>query len=135
MRSNSNSGSIEAAITSGPGKRRYRSKLERRKIVEETFVPGASVAVIARSHGVNANQVFNWRKMYHDGRLDVQPATTQFVPARIIDSSHIEQQRIGAKPPDVYSGAIDIEIGEVRVRITGSADPGCIRAALEQLRR
>lgn len=135
MRSNSNSGSIEAAITSGPDKRRYRSKLERRKIVEETFVPGASVAVIARSHGVNANQVFNWRKMYHDGRLDVQPATTQFVPARIIDSSHIEQQRIGAKPPDVYSGAIDIEIGEVRVRITGSADPGCIRAALEQLRR
>jgi transposase len=135
MRSNANSGSVEAAIASGPAKRQYRSKLERRKIVEETFVPGASVAVIARSHGVNANQVFNWRKMYHDGRLDVQPAATQFLPARIINSSHVEPQRTGTKPPGVYAGVIDIEIGDVRVRITGSADPGCIHAALEQLRR
>jgi transposase len=132
MKSNSNSGSVEA---SGPAKRRYRSKLERRKIVEETLVPGASVALIARSHGVNANQVFNWRRMYHDGRLDVQPSATQFLPARIIESSQFEQQRTGTKPSGVYSGAIDIEIGEVRVRVTGSADPGCIRAALEQLRR
>ena len=90
--------------------------------------------MIARSHGVNANQVFNWRKMYHDGRLDVQPSATRFLPARIIGSSHIEQQRTGTKPPGVYSGAIEIEIGDVRVRITGSADPGCIRAAIEQLR-
>jgi hypothetical protein len=31
--------------------------------------PGApSVAVVARTHGVNANQVFNWRKLYHAGR-------------------------------------------------------------------
>jgi transposase len=135
MRSNSNSESVEAAIASARAKRRYRSKLERRKIVEETFVPGASVAVIARSHGVNANQVFNWRKMYHDGRLDVQPSATQFLPARIIESSHVGPERTGIKPSDVYAGAIDIEIGDVRVRIAGSADPGCIRAALEHLRR
>ena len=135
MRSNSNSGSIEAAIALGRAKRRYRSKLERRRIVEETFVPGASVAVIARSHGVNANQVFNWRKMYHDGRLDVQSSATQFLPARIIDSGHVERHSTGTTPPGAYSGAIDIEIGDVRVRITGSADPGCIRAALEHLRR
>jgi len=28
----------------------------------EAFRPGASVADIARRHGLNANQVFNWRK-------------------------------------------------------------------------
>jgi transposase len=135
MRSKSNSGSVEAAVASARAKRRYRSKLERRRIVEETFLPGVSVAVIARSHGVNANQVFNWRKMYNDGRLDVQPAATQFLPARLIDSSHVERQSTGTTPPGAYSGAIDIEIGDVRVRITGSADPGCIRAALEHLHR
>jgi transposase len=32
------------------------------RIVEETFVPGASVAVVARRNNVNANQVFDWRK-------------------------------------------------------------------------
>ena len=38
------------------GKRRMRSKRERRQVVEETMRPGApSVAVIARAHGVNAN--------------------------------------------------------------------------------
>ena len=39
-------------------KRRYRSVEERRRIVEETLVPGTSVAIVARAHGVNANQVF-----------------------------------------------------------------------------
>jgi transposase len=44
-------------------KRIYRSKQERRRIAEESLEAGASVAVVARSHGVNANQVFQWRKL------------------------------------------------------------------------
>lgn len=133
MRSNPNPTSASSVISPEAAKRRMRSKLERRRIVEETLVPGASVAVIARSHGVNANQVFNWRKLYRGGRLEVQPSGTQFLPARIIDSSHIEQRRTEAHSE--YSGVIDIELGGVRVRITGSADPSCIRAALEHLHR
>ena len=38
-------------------------------IVEETLQPGASVAQIARNHGVNTNQVFLWRKSYRKGLL------------------------------------------------------------------
>jgi Transposase len=37
------------------------SVAERRRIVEEILAPGASVARVARAHGVNANQVFGWR--------------------------------------------------------------------------
>jgi transposase len=46
-----------------PGKRSRRSwsRDEKRRIVEEASHPGASVADIARRHGLNANQVFNWR--------------------------------------------------------------------------
>src|SRR5438105_14704501 len=51
--------------------RRFRSKQERRQIVEETLRPGASVSRVARAHDVNANQVFKWRKLYREGRLDV----------------------------------------------------------------
>jgi transposase len=36
--------------------------VEKRRIIEEAFRPGASVADVARSHGLNANQVFNWRR-------------------------------------------------------------------------
>ena len=50
-------------------KRRYRTIAERRSIAEETLAPGASVSKIARAHGVNANQLFGWRKMYHEGLL------------------------------------------------------------------
>ncbi len=47
----------------------------KRAIVEETLRPGASVAQIARKHGINANQVFLWRKTYREGLLpDAKPA-------------------------------------------------------------
>jgi transposase len=36
---------------------------EKRRIVEEAFRPGTSVADVARRHGLNSNQVFNWRKL------------------------------------------------------------------------
>jgi transposase len=41
----------------------------RRRIVEETLGAGASVARVALKHEVNANQVFQWRRLYRDGKL------------------------------------------------------------------
>jgi len=49
----------------GAGARRRRSAMERRRVVEETFEAGASVARVALKHGVNANQVFQWRRSGH----------------------------------------------------------------------
>src|ERR1700693_5574170 len=46
----------------GRRSRRSWSDEEKRRIVAEAVLPGASVADIARRHGVNANLVFNWRK-------------------------------------------------------------------------
>src|SRR4051794_37239685 len=51
--------------SSAPAPRRSRrswSDDEKRRIVAEALVPGASVAEIARRHGANANLVFNWRR-------------------------------------------------------------------------
>jgi transposase len=47
----------------GSLRRRRRSAEERRLIVEEALEPGASVARVARKHGVNANQVFGWKRL------------------------------------------------------------------------
>ena len=49
--------------------RQRRSIAEKRGIVEETLVEGAAVARVARAHGINANQVFGWRRLYQAGRL------------------------------------------------------------------
>ena len=42
---------------------------EKRRIVELTFAPGASVARVAQAEGVNSHQVFQWRQSYRQGGL------------------------------------------------------------------
>ena len=54
--------------------RRMRTLAEKRGIVEETLQPGALVAVVARRHEVNANQVFGWRRLYQQGLLEPDAA-------------------------------------------------------------
>ena len=49
--------------------RRFRSIAEKRRIVELTLQPDASVSVVARAQGVNANQVFAWRRAFRSGEL------------------------------------------------------------------
>ena len=48
----------------GAGIRIRRTIAEKRRIVELTLEPGASVARVAQAEGVNANQVFAWRRSY-----------------------------------------------------------------------
>jgi transposase len=116
------------------GTRRFRSKQERRAIVEETLKPGASVALVARAHDVNANQIFKWRRQYRDGHLEM--ATSALLPVKICDTlprvapTQMPRQR-KARP----TGIIDIDLGHARVRIEGAADPDCVQAALERLIR
>src|ERR1700757_2951230 len=66
--------------------RQRRSIAEKRRIVEETLVSGASVAKVARAHGVNANQVFGWRRLYLAGRLGEQKPGIKLLPVRVSES-------------------------------------------------
>ena len=113
----------------GPAQRRHRSTQERRQIAEESLQGGASVAVLARRNGVNANQVFHWRKLLREGRLDVKPSPAQLMPVRIAEVVGDDG------PARSYSGVIHVEIGRVRVRVEGSADPESLRVVLENLGR
>jgi hypothetical protein len=52
--------SAEKLVALKSGKTRvFRSRQQRREIVEETLKPGVSVSLIARAHAVNANQVYD----------------------------------------------------------------------------
>jgi transposase len=64
------------------GTYRHHPLALKRSIVEETLQPGASVARIARQHGINANQVFLWRKAYREGLLPEPKPTLLPVPSR-----------------------------------------------------
>jgi transposase len=116
------------------GTREFRSKEERRRIVEESLKPGASVALVARANGVNANQVFKWRTQYRNGGLDID-SPTALVPVTISDAIQSIQPATRRKSKAKKFGIIDIDLGHARVRIEGAADPECVRAALEGLAR
>ena len=51
-------------------RRRTRSHDERKRIVVEALAPGASVAAVARRHGLNANLVFKWIWRSREGWRD-----------------------------------------------------------------
>jgi transposase len=119
----------------GAGPRRRRSAVERRRVVEETLEAGASVARVALKYGVNANQVFQWRRLYRDGKLGVPPeGAMKLLPVGVADDEELAKPG----PTEVASsrlGAIHIELpGEVRISLEGSLDPAVVRAVLMSLR-
>jgi len=105
------------------------------------LVKGASVARIARAHGINANQVFGWRKLYLAGRLGGASRAIKLLPVHVSESSPSLATRTSREcsPSADFSkctpGTIHIELGQAQVRIEGSADPGLLRVLLECLRR
>ena len=114
-------------------KQRRRTIKERRDIVEETLVPGALVARVARRHDVNANQVFYWRKLYRKGRLGIRMATP-LLPVKV----KTEQPMKAWKKDDgamLSSGTMEIELLRGTVHIAGSVDVTALRAVLECLAR
>jgi hypothetical protein len=74
--------------------------------------------------------VFHWRKLYREGRLDVEPAAAQLVPVRIAEVVSGEQQ-----PAKLYAGVIVVELGKARIRIEGSVDADNLRLILERVGR
>jgi transposase-like protein len=58
---------------------------EKLRIVEETRARGASVAMLARRHNVNPNQVFAWRQLYRRGLLNPRAAKSdaKMLPVKV----------------------------------------------------
>ena len=120
----------QGAPASPPKKQRHRTIKERRDIVEETLVPGASVARVARRHEVNANQVFYWRKLYGEGRLGINIATP-LLPVKV--KTERPTKTVGESGPLLSSGTMEIKLVRGTLRIAGSVDVLALRAVLECL--
>ena len=99
-------------------RRKRRSPEEKLQIVRETLQAQASVAVIARHHGVNANQVFAWRRQYQRGQLVEGSGTrTQeavIVPVKLVEPAQVRASTRTNEPgPRVStSPRIEIELAE-----------------------
>src|SRR5215204_1144910 len=67
-------------ITSVQRRRRWSTE-EKVRIVDETYLPGNSVSLVARRHGIAPNQVFTWRRLVAQGALTAAGAEEEVVPA------------------------------------------------------
>ena len=125
-------------------RRRMRTVAEKRRIVEETLVRGASVAAIARKHDVNANLVFGWRRLYKQGVLEAcrEPVakllpvtvTTPTIVATRGGVTEVAKSRARATSAAAAGGHIEIEWPNgVRVRVHGAVAPGVLGTLLAAL--
>jgi transposase len=71
----------EGSDTSRPRRRSWPTT-EKRKIIAESFAPGASVAQVAQRYGLNANMLFTWRRQFQP-TLPASQHTAQLVPVSI----------------------------------------------------
>ena len=117
---------------------------KKRRIVEETLRPHASVARVAQAHGVNANQVFYWRKQYQQGLLGPTQPSTALLPVQISDLISPEpvpalarkSEALLACPPRAEAaptGAIYLELANAKLRIEGTVDSAALRLLLDCL--
>lgn len=121
---------IGTAIVASGRKKRYRSIEERRQIVEAALVPGVSVAAVARAHGVNANLVFHWRKLYRAGLLSgAEQREVRLLPVRVQREGK-SKRRCQVEPA---TGTLEVSLAKAQVRITGNVNREVVRLVLEYL--
>src|SRR5450631_1144666 len=91
------------AVNAGSGHRvrRWRSVSEKRQIVQLAMAPGASVAEVARAHGVNANQVFKWRRAFDRGEL-IEPCAA-LIPVTVSRADEVASEKEEAPTAAVCS--------------------------------
>jgi transposase len=128
--------------------------LQKCRIVEETFVPGASVAAVARRNNANANQVFEWRKLYRQGRLVDKKAARGALPGHDLIRIGVVDHDGSIRPlpvtpgpstppqPDTRppglampeprpSGIVEIELSSgIKVRVDAGIDEAALRRVL-----
>ncbi len=127
----------------GSGTRVRRTIEEKRRIVELSLEPGASVARIAQAEGVNASQIFQWRRAYRSGSLIPRSEwSTALLPVVIREREEnvpeAEEPEEPASPQEAATGGgvINIEFpGRTLVSIECGASPEVVRAIVESLRR
>jgi transposase len=119
-------------VGSGRRVRRWRTVSEKLEIVQLTLKPGASVAEVARAHGVNANQVFKWRREFERGELSEPCAALIPVTVASTGDEHRETEEV----PASAGGVINIELpGRALISVESGADPSLVRSILESLRK
>ena len=86
---------MTATILSGPERRRRWSAADKLRIIEESLQGDASIADVARRHGIHPNQLYYWRREAGVEPLSAACAcamggdtTSRFIPVTVTSSDN-----------------------------------------------
>ena len=109
----------------------------KRSVVEQSYQPNMSVARLARVHGINANQIFAWRKLFRDADLpggadnEVALIPVTLSEARITMPGTAQSGLSRDSSPNT----IELDVGKARLTIRGTPDAAVLQAVLTHLLR
>lgn len=116
-------------------RRRRWSEAQKRRIVAESYQPGASVSVVARRHDVNANLLFSWRRQYRE----LAHMAGGFIPVVVSSTEGAEPAKLLPAPRDIEvssSGRIEIALADgSRVTVDRDVDAAALSRVLGVLER
>jgi transposase len=109
-------------------KRKRWTAIEKRLIVQETYLPGATVSYIARKHGIPPSQLFYWRKMMENGAMTGIKNEEDVVPVSEFNElkKRIRQLErvLGQKTMDIEILREAVKIGREKKLISRQPLPG-----------
>ena len=127
---------MDKRLTKEQDTRRRHSDALKRALVERSLEPGASVAAIAQEAGVNANLLFNWRRLHLQAQVPAVSTAAAPVLLPVTVVAAVDRTAPMAPPPSgppprtAPTSTIEIEINGARVRLRGTVDEASIRIVL-----
>jgi transposase len=114
-------------VFTGRARRRGYTAIEKSRMIAEAFLPGVVVADAARRLGVDASQLYRWRRLSEE-----EPSTApRFLV--VADTTGEVGERVASEPSRSGRLEIDFPTG-VRLRVDGAFDPATLGAAIGALK-
>ncbi|EHL9236639.1 transposase, partial [Escherichia coli] len=109
------------------------------RLVQQTLLPGACVAQIARENGINDNLLFNWRHLWRNGGLQppgehetsLLPVTLTPEPDNKIPAPVQIPEQINT-PPDSLCCELVLPAGTLRLK--GKLTPALLQTLIREMK-
>lgn len=122
-------------VFTGAGRRRIWLHEEKVRIVGEIASSGDSVCAVARRHGLSPQQLFGWRRRLRDAAAaSVEAGGLEFVPAVVDADPPAVASRSDLRLKAEIAAPIEVEIGDVKIRIGRGADAATLAMVLRALK-
>ena len=107
-------------VITGTGRRRRWDAETKDRLVAESFEPGCSVSELARRHDISPSLLFLWRRQAAKNAESKVRGGPAFVPMVVSGDAP-------AAPVVTEACVVEVELGDVRIRIRGPVDRSVLR--------